>query len=66
MTILLLDINWLFKDVHFGFNLFHRDLNYCLQHCKPASVSTEKQSHVSIEGFDIEEINFIIDNIATG
>ena len=28
-----------------GLNLFDRDLQYCLQRCKPASSSTEKQSH---------------------
>ena len=63
----------------FGLNLFDRDLKYRLQHCKRASLSAEKQSHVncvhtlsltksnhvSVEGFDIDEINFIIEYIAT-
>ena len=69
-----------FVFYRFGFYLLDRDLKYCIQRCKPASLSTKKLSHVncvhtlslarsnhvSVEGFDIDEIHFIIDYIATG
>ena len=69
-----------FNRYKFGFNLIDRDLKYCLQRCKPTSlyiykqyrincvhtISLARSNHVSVEGFGIDEINVIIDYIATG
>ena len=67
----------LFRE-NFNINLFKNDINYCLRHVHPTTLDMEAQSlvdclhtlimaksdEVTVDGFEMEELDFIINSIA--
>ena len=63
---------------HFNINLFENDINYCLRQVHPTTLDMKDQSledclhtlimaksnEVTVDGFEIEELYFIINSIA--
>ena len=63
---------------NFNINLFENDINYCLRYVHPATLDMEDQSlvdclhtlimaksdEVTVDGFEMEELDFIINSIA--
>ena len=63
---------------NFNINLFENDINYCLRQVHPATLDMENQSlvdclhtlimaksdEVIVDGFEMEELDFIINSIA--
>ena len=47
---------------HFYINLFGNDINYCLRQVHPAIMA--KSNEVTVYGFEMEELDFIIYSIA--
>ena len=64
ILLFILDINGLIIDHTFCYNLFDREKPfhvYCVH-----TLSFDRNNHVCVERFVINEINIIIDYIATG
>ena len=67
-----------FFQEHFNINLFENDINYCLRQVHPTTLDMEdqplvdclhtlimvKSNKVTVNGFEIEELDFIINSIA--
>ena len=74
ILIILLHIHCLFKGKNLAL-IFLIEIKILFKRCKPASlslktsisliVSLARSNHFSVEGFDIDENNFIIDYIVT-